>query len=128
MLMQVIENKTNAIWDIKKVDGSKITSQQDLKKEAIGYFWNIFKDQENLSISKQLEVIKAYPRIFSEEEGHRIADLVTISEVLSTLKGFVVSKSPGPDGWTVEFFWSFFYLLGHELLGKCVEPAQNRSS
>jgi hypothetical protein len=38
------------------------------------------------------------------------------SEVLTTLKGFVVSKSLGPDGWTVEFFLDFFDLLGPELL------------
>jgi hypothetical protein len=64
-----------------------------------------------------LDVIRVYPRIFSEEEGHKIADPVLLSEVLTTLKGFVVSKSPGPDGWTVEFFLEFFfYLLGPELL------------
>jgi hypothetical protein len=63
-----------------------------------------------------LAIIRAYPRIFSEEEGLRIVDPVTISEVLSTLKGFAASKSPGPDGWTVEFFLAFFYLLGPKLL------------
>jgi hypothetical protein len=36
--------------------------------------------------------------------------------VLSTLKGFVVSKIHGPDGWTIKFFLEFFDLLGHDLL------------
>jgi hypothetical protein len=35
---------------------------------------------------------------------------------LSTLKGFANSKSPGPDGWTVEFFLEFFDILGHNIL------------
>jgi hypothetical protein len=44
-----------------------------------------------------------------------LVDPVTLSEILSTLKGFTASKSPGPDGWTVEFFLAFFDLLGNEL-------------
>jgi len=63
-----------------------------------------------------LAIIRAYPRILSEEEGLRIADLVTISEVLSTLKGFDASKSPGLHCWTTKFFLDFFDLLGPELL------------
>jgi len=35
---------------------------------------------------------------------------------LSTLKGFSASKIPGPDGWTVEFFLSFFDLMGNDIL------------
>jgi len=79
------------------LDGSQITSQHDFKKEAIEYFQNISKAQDNLSIIQQLDVIRVYPRIFSEE-GLKIVDLVLLSEVLITMKGFVVSQSPGPDG------------------------------
>jgi len=39
-----------------------------------------------------------------------------LTEVLVTLKGFVVSKSLRLDGWTVEIFLDFFYLVGPELL------------
>ena len=63
-----------------------------------------------------MPVIKEYPRIFSEEEGLRIVDLVTLYEILTTLKGFIVSKSLGPDGWTFEFFIFFFDLIGEDLL------------
>ena len=56
-----------------------ITCNQGLQKEAVGYFQNIFKAQENLSISDQLEVLRNYPRMFSEEEGHRVAEPVTLA-------------------------------------------------
>jgi hypothetical protein len=116
--------QVNAIWDITKEDGSVVTSQQGIQKEAIGYFQNLFKAQENLTISNQLAVIKEYPRIFSEEEGLKVVEPVTLSELLATLKGFTVSKSPGPDGWTVEFFLAFFDLLGNELLEAVEESRQ----
>jgi hypothetical protein len=61
-----------------------------------------------LVISDQLTVLRNYPRLFTEEEGIRLVDPVTLAEIFSTLKGFKYSKSPGPDGWTVEFFLAFF--------------------
>jgi hypothetical protein len=94
----------NAIWDIRKEGGSVATSQKELEEEVVVFFRNNYKAQENLSIVHQLEVIQAYPRIFSLEEGKRIVDHVQLSEVLATLKGFSTSKSLGSDGWTVEFF------------------------
>jgi hypothetical protein len=50
------------------------------------------------------------------DEGKIIFYPFLLSEVLATLKGFVVSKPPRTDGWTVEFFLEFLYLLGSELL------------
>jgi hypothetical protein len=98
----------NSIWDIRKEDGSLVTSQKELEKEVVVYFRNIFKAHEHLSIVHQLEVIQAYPRLFSVEEGKIIVDHVLLSEVLATLKGFVVSKSLGRMDGLLNFFWSFF--------------------
>jgi hypothetical protein len=93
-----------------------ITCNQGLQKEAVGFLQNIFKAQENLSISDQLAVLRNYPRMILEEEGHKVVELITLAEILSTLKGFSASKSPGLDGWTVEFFLAFFYLMGNDIL------------
>jgi hypothetical protein len=98
----------NTIWDITKDDGTIITNNLELQKEAVDYFQNVFKAQDNLAISDQLAVLRNYPRMFSVEEGLRLVEPVTLAEILTTLKGFKVSKSPGPDGWTVEFFLAFF--------------------
>jgi hypothetical protein len=34
---------------------------------------------------------------------------------MAALKSFSKDKSPGPDGWTVEFYLHFFDLLGLDL-------------
>ena len=54
--------------------------------------------------------------MFGEQDGERLFELVSLAEIHSTLKAFEHSKSPGPDGWTVEFFLHFFDLVGPELL------------
>jgi hypothetical protein len=80
---------------------------------------------ENVYIFHQLEVIQAYPRLFSMEEGKRIVAPILLSEVLTILKCFVVSKIHGLDGWIVEFFLEFFNLLVCKLLEVVEESRLN---
>jgi hypothetical protein len=84
--------------------------------EVVGYFQNIYKAQPNVCIIDQLEIIKNYPRMFTEEDNIRVCEQVTSVEILKTLKGFKGSKSPGPDGWTVEFFLVFYDIFGNNIL------------
>jgi len=69
----------------------------------------MFKAQENLSIVHQLEIIQVYPCLFSKE-GRIVVDLVSLSDVQSTLEGFSVSKCPSPNGWTTDFVWHYSIL------------------
>jgi hypothetical protein len=82
----------------------------------VDYFQNVFKAQNNIYISYQLDVLRNYPRMFSKEEGSRLSKRVTLAKILKSIKGFKVSKSLGPNGWTIEFFLNFFYLLGNDIL------------
>ena len=41
---------------------------------------------------------------------------VSIGEIEQALKSFRKDRSPGPDGWPVEFYLHFFDLLGMDLL------------
>lgn len=48
---------------------------------------------------------------------------VTLGELEATLKWFKGDKSPGPDGWSVEFYTTFFEILGDDLL-KVIEDCR----
>lgn len=45
-----------------------------------------------------------------------MASPITLNEIKTVLEGFSLSKIPGPNGWTIEFFLSFFDLVGWDLL------------
>jgi len=124
MLLKNLENKSMLSGILPRKMGHWSLANMGYKRKPLDIFQNLFKAQENLTISKQLAIIKEYPRIFSEEAGLRIVDLVTIYELLATLKGFIVSKISGSDDWTVEFFLAFFDLLGNELLEVVEESRQ----
>lgn len=48
---------------------------------------------------------------FIVEEGKLVAILVTLIEIKEVLEGFKKTKSPGRNGWTMEFFLHFFELM-----------------
>eukprot|EP00253_Pinus_taeda_P003595 PITA_03595 len=52
---------------------------------------------------------------------------VTPGELEGTLKWFKKEKSPGPDGWTIEFCIAFYELLSHDLLSVVEECRASRS-
>ena len=51
-----------------------------------------------------------------EEDIDRFLKPISAQEVEAILKGFKKDKSPGPDGWPVEFFLAFFDLVGRDLV------------
>jgi len=55
------------------------------------------------------------------EEAASLYASVTLSELKDVLLHFKKEKSPGPDGWTSEFFIYFFDLVGEDLLAMVEE-------
>jgi hypothetical protein len=55
--------------------------------------------------------------------GYAVRKMVTKEEVLEVLKGFTKDKSPGLDGWTMEFYLHFYDLVANDLLD-AVEEAR----
>jgi len=55
-----------------------ITCNHELEEEAVGFFQNILKAQENQTITNQLTVLKHYHRMFTKEEGNKVADSITL--------------------------------------------------
>jgi hypothetical protein len=62
-----------------------------------------------------------------DEEANTLYDPVTSDEIKYVLSMFKRDKSPGPDGWKVEFFSTFFYLVGKDLVQMIEESRENGS-
>eukprot|EP00253_Pinus_taeda_P031782 PITA_31782 len=62
-----------------------------------------------------------------EEDIESLISPVTAEELEGVLKWFQKDKSPGPDGWTIEFYLAFFDVLGQDLL-RVVEESRTTGS
>lgn len=57
-----------------------------------------------------------FPCFVNEEENDDLFSLVTMAELEVVLKWFKRDKGPGLDGWLIEFYLTFFELIGTDLL------------
>ena len=67
-----------------------------------------------------MRITQVFPRFVGEEENLSLMEEVTKEELKLALQSFQKDKSPGPDGWTIEFFIELYELLGDDIL-KVVE-------
>jgi len=102
------------IWEVKDESDQVFIGQEDIKGEAMRHFSTFFKESQ-LSIMDQIEAVRLYPRLTTDEEVHALEKTVSKVEILEVLKGFTKEKSHGPDGWTIEFFLHFFDLVADDL-------------
>ena len=110
----------NAIWALEDEEGHCVEEDAVLKELGLEHFSHIFRDDKQTCILAQLKVVMLYPSMLSFEEASCFIENVFMSETEGALKFFKKDKSPGPDGWPIEFFLHFFDLLGRDLL-KAVE-------
>jgi hypothetical protein len=113
------------IWDIDVEDGSTLHTQEDIKTAAVKHYKTLFQVTSAPNLTAQVALANRFPTLVTNEEALALESTCTLEEVLAVLKGFKKEKSPGPDGWSVEFYLHFFDILGQELLD-VVEDARTR--
>jgi hypothetical protein len=106
-------------------NGMVHTGQEALKKQVTRFFNNFFEDTGQNTIEEQVATVRLFPRLVTEEEVTYLEKPCSKEELLEVLKGFTKDKSPGPNGWRIEFFIHFFDLVGEDLL-EAVEESRKR--
>ena len=103
------------IWRINN-GGIEVRGQEAIQKEAVTHFSGLFKATGALNLQEKGSTVGLFPRLVTSIEAEALYKPVTIVEIKDILFHFNIERSPGPDGWTSEFFCFFFDLVGEELL------------
>ena len=114
-------------------EGHSIEDETALKELGQSHFANIYIDDNQTCLLEQLKVVLLYPNMISHVDAPCLIQPVTLSKIESALHSFKKDRSPGPNGWPVEFYIHFFDLLGDELLfavdysrvSSCIPPSLN---
>lgn len=104
------------VWEITDDIGQVHSGQIELKVEATKYLKSFFAAQDQSSVNEQVITAGLFSRMVNQEEVKFMESPCTLDELKEVLKLFKKDKSPGPDGWTIEFFIYFFDLVGGDLL------------
>ena len=114
-----LENRnyvSKSMPNLIKEDGNKTTNDQEIIDETKKFYENLYttRPTQNINIEKQLN-FSDIPKLDDSKknslEGH-----ITIEEMLFSLKNMKNNKSPGSDGFTVEFLKFFWVDVGHFVL------------
>ena len=106
--MATARKNHNAIWSLQDDLGNWVSDDKSLKDLGVRHFKTLFEDDHLTNLEAQLKVIRLFPSFISSEKIIAFTRPITILEVEKDLKLFKKDKAPGPDGWPVEFYLTFF--------------------
>lgn len=107
----------NSIREIKRLDGSVADSQEEIKKEAVDHFYNFLAHVPTDLREVNLEELKELLNYeCTEEDRCMLIGEVTEEEVKRVLFSMPADKSPGPDGYTSEFFKASWDITGRDFV------------
>lgn len=92
------------------------SSFEDLAEISKSHFETLFKAKNQASIVEVIQISQLFPRRISEEDNLELMEEISEDELKATLHSFHKDKSPGPDGWTIEFFLALYDTIGPDLL------------
>jgi hypothetical protein len=113
----------NTIWSLTQRDGQLFNTFEGISSLGISHFKYLFKAQPGSSIGEIVKEARLFPRYLEDGERESLMDQVTKQELLVVMNSFQKGKSPGLDGWSIEFFLGLFDLLGNDII-KVVEGSR----
>lgn len=83
---------------------------------GIQHFSSLYRAPLHCDLPELMRITRSFNRYVEQEQEDDLNCSVTKGEIEGVLKWFKKDKSPGPDGWPIEFFIHFFELIGNDLL------------
>eukprot|EP00253_Pinus_taeda_P027180 PITA_27180 len=118
---------SNTIWKLPSPDGDIADNFNKLAHLGISYFRNLYRSPHEENLLDIINVANHFPRFVEGEDMNALTEPVSTAELEGVMKWFKKDKSPGPDGWTIEFYIAFFDVLGQDLL-QVVEESRSTGS
>jgi len=98
----------NTIWELKNEHGQAIQTIRVWAALANLHFKDIYKAPPITTLVEVMPTAQLFPIFIDQEADLELTREVTLDDLEGTLKWLKQDKSPGPDGWTVEFYIAFF--------------------
>ena len=107
-------HKRKHITLLKKEDGSVLHNPKEILDEEEAFFREIYRSK---GVSPDSEIFQHFYdsdglKKLNTEEAESCEGLLTLQECVNSLTHFKNNKTPGSDGFTIEFYRSFWDVIG----------------
>ncbi|CAN1726075.1 LINE-1 retrotransposable element ORF2 protein [Linum perenne] len=102
----------NLIAKLQNEEGRWITNERTLKRSATSFFENLFTKREG---NTNFQFGNVLPSIVTDEINSSLTRPVDDDEIRRAVFSLGAGKSPGPDGFSGQFFRRYWDSVGHTL-------------
>eukprot|EP00253_Pinus_taeda_P024774 PITA_24774 len=116
----------NRILSIKGKNGNRVVEKAEIEQVLIGHHKGILSEPQADQMRAIQEICLAIPHLVTEDQNKALMRAVTLEEIEETVKAMKKGTSPGPDGFTVDFYQAGWHFLGKEILELVEESRMNQ--
>ena len=106
----------NTLRELKAEDGSLIQGQAAISTEVRTFFDNLYNDEEHVSHCIMEEMVSDIPLLIGPEESLKLESPITEEEFKQAIWSLHPDKAPGPDGFPICFYRTFWSLIKKDLM------------
>ena len=104
------------MYEIELENGTRITNFDDILSETKNFYEKLYSKKDIALCNFDEKISKNYKKKLTDSEADTLEGEITYSELLQVLKNSKNEKSPGSDGFTIEFLKFFWGDLGYFVL------------
>jgi hypothetical protein len=108
--------KKNTVTSITSSTGQQLDSFDQVKEEAFHHFNNLYQQPiEEATNADVIDMLSNIPSIVSEHENNQLVKDITEEEIIKAVWSLDPDKAPGPDGFPIRFYHSFWDIIKRDL-------------
>lgn len=100
----------NRVFSMYDSDGNEVTSRADLDKVHVLFYSQLFS-AEAIDMACQQHLFSQLNVELTPIESLSCDGSISLDELTKSVQSLSLNKSPGPDGFTLEFYLKFWHLL-----------------
>ena len=116
----------NKINNLHTDSGDTLEEHQDISNELTHHFSHLLSELNHNRLEVISKVTHCIPPLVNNDHNHSLMQPVSLQEVEVVVEQMVDGTSPGPDGFTIEFFHHCWDLLKDEVL-EIVEESRKKN-